>query len=1061
MYLKELEIFGFKSFPDKTILKFEQGITVVVGPNGCGKSNVFDAIKWSLGEQSPKSLRGTKMEDVIFNGTEHHPPLNYTEVILTFCNEDNYLPIDFKEVAITRRLYRSGESQYFINKNIVRLKDVADLFMGTGVGEATYSFIEQGKIEMFLSYKPEDKRLIFDEASGIIKFKERKREALRRMKETEENLLRLEDILHEVRRQARYLQRQVDKARKYKEIQERLLEVEKRISAYSLADLENRSKLLLDELANLKAKEEEEDSALKAAGLEQDNLDARLRDLRKLIEQRMANIVSLRAQVENSYNHTTMCNTRIAELKERNTAIIQAQDNHKKRLNIQEERGKEEKLKLEAIELELSQQGEQELSLRQENIDLANEIEAASRGIKQKKAEVFECENAKTQMHNSLIEIQAHAGTLAKRRQRLLLDRVKLEELIKEKEETLKKANVELGSSKEYLDSLRDKKNILGKKEKEITACKEEIKGSIVDKEKEIIGFRSSYDFLKDLHIKYDNFPVRENVTIIFHQEPKNINKLVVSLKNISFQKDGDVYKADVSAKIISLDEGQLKDKIELLDNEIKTLNSRLQTICGEFDLLVSQVEKTSEELKGEESKFQGVLKEQEGLIRDQSRLCDEFGLLDRELQSAENSLHDLDNQQSQQKQKLEHYEQQFQNHQQQLSSLHETVSRCSQRLQEIDVEIARKEAEKDSIQKEMESLKSRTMLITEEKNNIIKSLEELSQEFASNEQKIRASNDYIEKLEAKIDEDGRSIESLTAQKTHDLKQEADLLKELDEKKKLSQNLEAESQEIKKSVYNKKLDTQSLDYEKDKIYDYMRQVYQVEILDTSHENIEESKDVLFEEKEKLLKSKQSLGEVNLVAIEEFDELRKREEFLEGQKNDLITSKNDLKKAIMKINHTCRDLFMETFVKIQEEFKKNFKFLFNGGRAQLILLDPDNVLDSGVEIEVQPPGKKLQNVSLLSGGEKALTAISLIFAIFRVKPSPLCVLDEIDAPLDEANVDRFNYILKEFAAFSQFIVITHNKRTMSNADVLYGVTMQEKGISKLVSVKFAEQEASPA
>ncbi|MBU2251358.1 MAG: chromosome segregation protein SMC, partial [Candidatus Omnitrophica bacterium] len=276
------------------------------------------------------------------------------------------------------------------------------------------------------------------------------------------------------------------------------------------------------------------------------------------------------------------------------------------------------------------------------------------------------------------------------------------------------------------------------------------------------------------------------------------------------------------------------------------------------------------------------------------------------------------------------------------------------------------------------------------------------------------------------------------------------------------QNLEKESQELRASTYNKKLEIQSLEYEKEKVKDYLKQVYSLELDLSGLEHPQETFEELNLIKEKLQSRMKSLGEVNLVAIEEFEELKKREEFLETQKQDLITSKENLKKAIAKINRTSKEMFIETFTKIEQEFKQHFKFLFNGGRANLILVDPENVLESGVEIEVQPPGKKLQNVSLLSGGEKALTATALIFAIFKVRPSPLCVLDEIDAPLDEANVDRFNHLLKKFSAFSQFILITHNKKSMSNADVLYGVTMQEKGISKLVSVKFAQEaEKAPA
>ena len=398
----------------------------------------------------------------------------------------------------------------------------------------------------------------------------------------------------------------------------------------------------------------------------------------------------------------------------------------------------------------------------------------------------------------------------------------------------------------------------------------------------------------------------------------------------------------------------------------------------------------------------------------------------------------------------------------QELAQRQETIVQDSERINQIDIEAAKSNAQKQSLAKEKVTLDSNIRLFEGEIENIQNSLIQVEREKEQNAQRIDSLESQVLELEQKISSDTTAIgEHITTKEALE-KEQDDLASEIDRAKEELQQLERQSQELRSSTYNKKLEIQSLEYEKSKVADYIKQVYSVDFEPQVVEAIEESLQDLNLKKEQFKKRMNSLGEVNLVAIEEFEELKKREEFLESQKQDLITSKENLKKAIAKINRTSKELFLDTFDKIQAEFKQHFKFLFNGGRASLILIDPENVLESGVEIEVQPPGNKFQNVSLLSGGEKALTAIALIFAIFKVRPSPLCVLDEIDAPLDEANVDRFNHLLKKFAAFSQYILITHNKKSMSNADVLYGVTMQEKGISKLVSVKFAEEtETAPA
>jgi len=1056
MYLKELEIFGFKSFPEKTSLKFESGITVVVGPNGCGKSNVFDAIKWSLGEQSPKSLRGTKMEDIIFNGTEKIPPLNYAEVSLIFCNDDRYLPIDYKEVAVARRLYRSGESQYFINKNVVRLKDVQELFMGTGIGEATYSFVEQGKIEIFLSYKPEDKRLIFDEASGIVKYKERKKEALKRLEEAEENLLRLEDILFEVRRQIRYLERQVDKAKRFKQVQEQLIEVEKKIAALGFASLEEKINKFLDELNVFKEKEKDRDNQLQEVNDRWQKKDDQLKLLRGQLEEITTAVVSLNAGIQNSLNHIGVNKQRIKELGERNNNLEAAKLNLSRRLDQQKQQNQAELERLAIIEEAVKNKDEQIEKLAEEKESLGKRIEEAKRGANEEKTKILDWEARNTQFRNTLIEIQTKLSSLINRKKRLLLDKSKLNTLLGENKENFERAEQEFLITQKNLGILQDKKKDLAHKENKLVELSDNIRNAIHDKEKELLELKASYEFLKDLRIKYETFSVRKKITVIFDEEPKDINKLVADLGDVEFVKAEGGFKAQLEAKVISFQEKQLEQNITLAQTQIKELKEKLEELEQQKNGLKESLSGQNAQIEEARVKLQESLQVKESLRAESERLQEEAQLVWREEKTTFDDINDCQCKQKEIEKELAVCEENLNMANNDLATCQKTISEGYDRIKEIDIESSRSQAQMQSLFKEKETLSSKISFFQDEISNINNSLEQIDKENNENSQRIQTLTNQINELETKMEEDRNKIQEYSQKKQEAESRELFLNREINEAKEIAQVIEKESQELRASIYNKKLEIQSLEYEKQKIKDYLQQVYNIEFDPASLGEIGGDLNALDEEKEKLQKRMKSLGEVNLVAIEEFQELKQREEFLESQKQDLITSKDNLKKAIAKINRTSKELFLETFKRIEAEFKNNFKFLFNGGRANLILLDEDNILESGVEIEVQPPGKKLQNVSLLSGGEKALTAIALIFAIFTVRPSPLCVLDEIDAPLDEANVDRFNHLLKKFAATSQFILITHNKRTMSNADVLYGVTMQEKGISKLVSVKFAEE-----
>jgi chromosome segregation protein len=936
--------------------------------------------------------------------------------------------------------------------------------MGTGIGESTYSFIEQGKIEIFLSYKPEDKRLIFDEASGIVKYKESKKEALKKLEETEENLLRLEDIISEVKRQTRYLERQVEKTRKFKEHQEKLIEAEKKIAAFKFSDLEKKINNILEELNAFKEKESAKDNELRENKAKWEELNSSLRDIRKNFQEASSQVFSLNAQIETSVSHTSINQQRIKELETRNETLQNTKATASERLGLQEKRVEEARVGLVDIEKNIFNVDGQIKQLKEERNTLGKEVSAENEKINKEKIRVLEFEGTGVNLRNSLIEIQTNASSLTNRKKRLLLDKAKIEEFLREKKDTLDKTLKEAENLENIINSLKNKKNSLVSKEQELVSLKDNLQNRLIEREKDLVELNSYYEFLKDLRIKYDTFSVKKTITIVFNEEPKNISKLIVSLKGADFNKEGNLYKASVEARVISLEEAQLQEKIDLIHREIGELKARLSDLEQQKLKLTQDILLESNEIEEEDRKLQAMLQEKNNLNRDWTRLKEEFEIIEREITANRQELDSYEKKQSQLQEELASCEENLNISKNNLQKSQEIINRDSERIKDIDIETAKGETQKLSLHRERESLNSRILILTEEKDSILKNLTDMDREKDENLLRIKALSDEIERLDISIRDDGEKIKLYSKKKEELEKEEFSFAAKIEEEKKLLELIEKELGELRASVYNKKLEIQGLDYEKEKIKDYLKQVYHIEFDQKSFsehmlEETSENMDSLSEQKEELKKKIEALGEVNLVAIEEFEELKKREDFLQKQKEDLITSKENLKKAIQKINRTSKELFLETFAKIEEEFKKNFKFLFGGGRAQLILLDQENVLESGVEIEVQPPGKKLQNVTLLSGGEKALTTTALIFAIFRVRPSPICVLDEIDAPLDEANVDRFNHLLKEFSSFSQFILITHNKKTMSKADILYGVTMQEKGVSKLVSVKFAADEAN--
>ena len=1059
MYLKSLEIYGFKSFPERTSLKFEPGITVVVGPNGCGKSNVFDAIKWALGEQKAKSLRGTKMEDIIFNGTDKHPALNYSEVTLNFCNDDQYLPIDYKEVSVTRKLYRSGESEYSLNKNQVRLKDIQALFMGTGIGESTYSFVEQGKIEVFLSYKPEEKRLIFDEASGIVKFKERKKETMRRLKETEQNLLRLEDIISEVQRQIRYLERQVAKAKKYKEVEVSLVDTEKKIAALEIRGLDSRTDNFLEELSRMK----KEAGLLEEKGLSlkenKDSFNCALQEIRDQIEEVSSRIISLNSKLELYDNNIRINEQRIEERRLRNTAIEQEQQELERKISFQEKRLEEEKQLVLTIDSDLERLSRETEALAADKEKDALDLERLRLEVAEQKKDILAREVEKANLNNDLVSVQAQMKNLHSRAERLVLDKEKLDSFRKEREDLLLKVSEEVKVLQQEFALLKEKRFKVSAELEENARSKEELEKKRVDKEKELVELRSHFELLKDLRLKYGGISSAQKVKVIFDTPPARINKLIASFKDVDISQTTEngtsVYVAEVEAKVVLFEEGELEQRMRDLEEVIRETGVQIDQTGSRGQELRDQVSQIQNKVSDFDTRLGRKVQEKESISQEVLRLKEELDLLETESKEITGQLAQFEQSCKERQESFETVQLSLRQIKEALESKQTLLSSLQEQIQTSDIELTKKETEHLSLKENKDGLLRRILMSEEDKNSYLRNKERMRAESLANDEKISGLEEENKKIVAQREEEHTAIEALALEKEKIRSREQAILDQREEILSSIHAGESQIEKIRGVIYEKKLRLQEIEFEKTKVKDYLQQVYHIDFSE-SGEEIEESREMLEEIREKLKKRLRSLGEVNLVAIEEFEELNKRFSFLEEQKNDLVTSKEELKKAIQKINRTSRKIFFEVFTKIKEEFKKNFRYLFGGGRAELVLLDEDNILESGVEIEVQPPGKKLQNVSLLSGGEKALTATALIFAIFKIRPSPLCVLDEIDAPLDEANVDRFNQILRDFAHASQFVVITHNKKTMAMADVLYGVTMQEKGVSKIVSVKFAEE-----
>ncbi|MFH1622135.1 MAG: AAA family ATPase [Candidatus Omnitrophota bacterium] len=1063
MYFKKLEIIGFKSFAEKTNLRFEEGITAIVGPNGCGKSNIFDSIRWALGEQSIKSLRGSKMEDVIFNGTEMIPALGFAEVSITLSNETHILPIDYEEVTVTRRLYRSGESEYLLNNNPVRLKDINELFMGTGIGAESYSLIEQGKIDLVLSSKPEDRRLVFDEATGVSKYKAKKKEALRKLEETDNNLLRINDILVEVKRQIGSIERQASKARRYKEIFDKLKDLEIKLSLNEINNLRSHCQILESEKTDLEQEINQLIEVLGGISRDIDNNEHNIESLNHEILTLNNELIHSQNSIERATQHIKMNAEREVDLNNRIRNIDSQRNNLTSRIKINQENLDKVNLSLSKITQEAQEKQGLMKSKEQKIKEIELQVKNAQERIKEANNKTFEIVSLKTKLNNELIDISSSLNNLGARKRRLDTELIKT----KQEKETLQgefqnfntqvnelRANYQ--NTKSESDSLS---RIFNSRENEIKLIQDQLTKLNETK----IRLESQKEFLQELKLQYEDMPSAKDAELIIRNfdsvAKEDISGIIAKAKSVSFDKDSKTCRIVCEAKLFSLDIKNIEEKIEQINSQIAEKNNLLETKTQEANKLKDNLRIILDKMQRQQIE----LADKEAILKNSQtnfeRISEELSLLEFEKSDVEENIKKLSEREILVKKESEELVKKNETQEAVINNSQSEILTNTGLRESLLLETTEIRTELNAVKTKESDLASSSAMLerTLEEDKETLTAQESEKEDSSN--KIVDLNQESEKLESDIENikvkiSGQQIN--LQNKTEDLSQKENLLDEL-RKKRNSQD--SKVNEKKDVLHKHHLNIQENSFKVNQIKERMLQLYQFNFEEANQIDIQIGIDleITKQEVEELRKKVESFGTVNLVAIEELEELKERYNFLERQQIDLNTAKETLTEAIRKINRTTRKMFLDTFQTVAKEFKNYFRLLFGGGDAELFLLDEENVLESGIEIICRPPGKKLQNILLLSGGEKSLSAIALIFAIFKTKPAPFCVLDEIDAALDESNVDRYSRMLKDFADVSQFIVITHNKKTIVHADVMYGITMEKSGISKIVSVKLKDNK----
>ncbi len=1181
MYLKRLELQGFKSFADKTILEFKPGITSVIGPNGSGKSNISDSIRWVLGEQSIKSLRGAKSEDIIFAGTQNRKSLGFAEASIVIDNSDGKLPIEYSEVTVTRKIYRSGETGYYINKVPCRLKDILELFMDTGIGKDGYSIIGQGKIDEILSNKSEDRRHIFEEAAGIVKYRVRKAESEKKLEQTKLNLLRINDIISEIESNIDPLKMQAEKAKQFLDLREELKNIEVGLFLYNIESYKEKLEQIVKDIEimeNHKQEEVEKQEKLQKnkddLKIAIDNLTSKIEEVQNLGFESSNKIEKINSEIsiskeriinnnqneERIKNEIKECEERIEELEEEKKQKVEKKDSlfsnkekFEKELDEKQEELKKIMEKMSTKELEI--EGKKQLleKYTDEKYEKSSNINAQDvnyQNIQKRqnnlKLEISEVISELDGQRDTKQELSSKFFEIENKRSKLVNE---IEEVSKQKQECENKINEFDISINKIVDEMRMKKSRLN---------------FLIETEKEKEGYVKSVKSIliacdRDLNLKKGMHGVLANLISVDKKYETAIEMcLGASLQNIVTENEQDAKKlveylrknnlGRASFLPITTVKGKKIDKIKSKTNGVIGIASDLintdkkyrqivesllgrTVIVDDMDTAINLAKQNSYSfrivtLKGDVINPSGAI--QGGSV--QTKTVNILGR-SKEIEELKNNINLLD-------EKVKALQEDKVKYQESVSSVIEKAKEFEKSLQEIDITYATEkqkilaiEEKIDSSQIRLSKLKQESKKNEEQKIEIqnnkeeekrrieeieleVQKLNEVIQEFASlnkdNQKYVDDLNFDITNLKISVssfDESGTSIDEMILRinqdiennkksienKNNELNVKNEENKELNNKitelnnevieiKNLVANSSTKVEELKASrlknneelaKIEKDISSQfdviedlkehcvKIDVKKTKLEQDLEQVIntlweEYEITPNNAGDYKKPDNVLTTQKQvnTLRNNIKDLGSINIDAIEEYKKTKERYDFMCEQRLDLDVTAGKLRKIIYDMTETMKNQFSEKFKQINKNFSEVFVELFGGGKAELILNDEDNILECGIDIKVQPPGKKLQNMMLLSGGEKAFTAIALLFAILKINPAPFCILDEIEAALDDVNVYRYAEYLKKFSNDTQFLVITHRKGTMEAADTVYGITMEENGISKLLSMKLA-------
>ena len=1217
MHLQSLELFGFKSFADKTTFDFHEGITAIVGPNGCGKSNVLDAVRWVLGEQSAKSLRGGEMADVIFNGTDTRKPLGFAEVSLTLTDCAPELGVDWHDVRVTRRVYRDGNSEYFLNKTLCRLKDIQSLFADTGVARSAYSMMEQGKIDLILSSKPEDRRAVFEEAAGITKYKTQKREALRKLEATEANLLRIGDIIKEVKRQIGSLQRQAGKARRYQALladlkildthhsrkkldalEGELNECRAELDRINQAERDARSSIEQreDDLAGMRRGVEETDGEIADARAESERLQSEISGFRGRIElnrQRAEELNELiakaRTEIDTAESKRSKQQIEIEQVTQLVIRTAAALAGKRQELTEHEQRSVQVRTDRSSHDTELQQlivaasKNETRISaLETEMASVSTRTDATRQHLKELQDTIDHARKTSEAAASALNLVQADADAAHGNVQSLVREMQAKDEALHTARHALAEVDKRFSAIERSLTEKESRLDVLKQLQQEgeglAQGSQALVKGleNSPDIQSAVVGALVSQIEVEPNYIRAIEAILGRGLHTIVLRNPDAVADIMRLLNEKKLGQTAlfvpEWCRDQSPPERSALPEGALiwaNEAVKSPDSLAPLLRRLLQhiaifpdldsalhhknhspgqaiaTVTGEFlsrkgMLFGGSSVAENESLLARKGRISGLTIECENLHKERATVQSERTKAEKILEDATHAFEqaqdnhraaDLAHSAANAKIVIRQRESDdasrgLETLLAEKNTLEQQITAAEDRIGELnqEIETARKTLEEQhSRQQTLEKLRTeaveheeelvrqigelRLALATEQQRheNLIAQQQpmtardlELADAIASRradietfERRLAAQAEESRQAAASIEEYGRrreevqsSIAALTERRsTHlaglneaeaDLRKARNSLNELHEDRASHQVRESQLQMTIQGL----LDNVERRYHVDlrgfapdafafakTLRVQLKRSEQPETEpsgtgDTTDTDIAPSESNLEKIIAELTERLDNMGPVNLDAVQEYDELEERYRFLETQNNDLTSARRELLDLIARINSTTQKLFAETFTQVRQNFREMFIELFGGGRADLSLMDENDPLNCGIEISAKPPGKQLQTISLLSGGERTMTAVALLFAIYMVRPSPFCVLDEMDAPLDESNINRFIRVLDRFVDQSQFIIITHNKRTIAKADVLYGVTMEERGISKLVGMKLTPRPETP-